>query len=70
MRYLPFIVIGLLCLPAPAPAADRDEEECEAVKEKIRKVQSKMRSGYSAKEGVKLNARLLELRRKRAKVCD
>lgn len=69
MRYLPFIVIGLFCLAAPAAAADRDEKECEAVKKKIRKVQSRMRRGYSAKEGNKLNARLLELRRKRAKVC-
>ena len=69
MRYLWLPVIALLCLPAAAPAADRDEQECEAVKEKIRKVQSRMRRGYSAEQGVKLNARLLELREKRKKVC-
>ncbi len=69
MRYLPFIVLGLLCLPAPSPAADREEDECKAVKEQIRKLQSRMRRGYSAKEGVKLNAKLLELREKRAKAC-
>ena len=69
MRYLPLLVLGLLCLPPPLPAADRDEEDCEAIKEKIRKVQAKMRRGYSAEQGVKLNARLLELREKRLKAC-
>lgn len=69
MRYLWLPVIALLCLPPAAPAAERDEQECEAVKEKIRKVQSRMRRGYSAEQGVKLNARLLELREKRKKVC-
>lgn len=70
MRYLSLLVTALLCLPAPAPAADRDEQECEAVKEKIRKVQSRMRRGYSAEQGVRLNAKLLELREKRKKACD
>ncbi len=69
MRCLPLLVLGLLCLPPPLPAADRDQDECEAVKEKIRKVQARMRRGYNARQGVKLNARLLELRKKRAKVC-
>jgi hypothetical protein len=70
MRYLPLLLLGLLCLPPPLPAADRDDEnECKAVKEKIRKVQARMRRGYSAEQGVKLNAKLLELREKRSKVC-
>lgn len=69
MRYLPLIVIGLLCLSPPVFAADRGEDECAEVKEKIRKVQAKMRRGYSAEQGVKLNARLLELRKRRSKVC-
>ena len=69
MRYLPLLALGLFCLPPPLPAADRDEDQCEAVKEEIRKVQAKMRRGYSAEQGVKLNAKLLELREKRLKAC-
>jgi hypothetical protein len=69
MRYLPLLMIGILCAAPPALAADRDEDECEKVKEKIRKVQAKMRRGYSAEQGVKLNAKLLDLREKRSKVC-
>jgi hypothetical protein len=70
MRYLPLLVLGLLCLPPAPGAADRDDkDECEAVKEKIRKVQARMRRGYGAEQGVKLNAKLLELREKRSKVC-
>ena len=69
MRYLLLPVLGLLCLPPAVAAADRDEDECEAVKEQIRKVQAKMRRGYGAEQGVKLNAKLLELREKRLKVC-
>ena len=69
MRYLPLLVLGLLCLSPPLPAADRDEDACEAVKEQIRKLQAKMRRGYSAEQGVKLSAKLLELREKRLKAC-
>lgn len=64
------LVFALLTAAAAAPAADRpDEEKCEEVKEKIRKVQDRMRSGYSAAEGVRLNEKLLELRKRRRKVC-
>ena len=69
MRYLPLLLLGLLCLPPPLSAAGRDADECKAVKEKIRRVQARMRRGYSAEQGVKLNAKLLELREKRSKVC-
>lgn len=64
--------LALAVLAASAPAADRARErerECEAVKEQIRKVQARLRRGYSAAQGVKLNEKLLELRKRRAKVC-
>ncbi|HEX2139762.1 MAG TPA: hypothetical protein VHG33_08625 [Woeseiaceae bacterium] len=69
MQYLPLVVIGILCAAPPVFAADRDEDECEEVKQEIRKVQAKMRRGYSAEQGVELNAKLLELRERRSKVC-
>lgn len=68
---LPALLLALLAATAVAPAADRAEEkaECERVKEQIRELQSRMRRGYRAAQGVKLNEKLLELRKRRAKVC-
>lgn len=65
------VVLALAAFAAAAPAADRGDrkEKCEAVKEQIRKVQQRLRAGYSAAQGVKLNEKLLELRKKRAKLC-
>ena len=42
---------------------------CEAVKAKIRYVESRMRAGYTAKQGIRLEERLRELRRKRSRLC-
>lgn len=64
------VVAALALMPALQAAAAADtRDECEKVKAEIRKVQEKMRRGYSAAQGVKLNARLLELRERRLKVC-
>jgi hypothetical protein len=66
------LLLALLVAAVAAPAADRKrdrEKECEAVKEEIRKVQARLRRGYRAAEGVRLNAKLLELRKQRAKLC-
>ena len=65
------LALTLLALAVAAPAADRRdrERECAVVKEKIRDVQKRLRRGYRAAEGVRLNGKLLELRKKRAKVC-
>lgn len=65
------LALGLLALSVVVPAADRAdrEKECAAVKEKIRDVQQRLRRGYGAAEGVRLNRKLLELRKKRAKLC-
>lgn len=65
------LALALLALAVAAPAADRRDRdrECAAVKEKIRDVQKRLRRGYGAAEGVRLNRKLLELRKKRAKLC-
>ena len=49
-------------------AADR-RAECRKVKEKIRKIESRMRQGYTAKQGIRFDERLRELKKKRYKLC-
>ena len=44
-------------------------DRCKAIKEQIRKIESKMRQGYSAAQGVKLDERLRKLREQRRKAC-
>ena len=43
--------------------------ECKKVKEKIRQIESRMRQGYSARQGIRYDERLRELKRKRSKYC-
>lgn len=70
MRTLLAITLALLWHSHPVVAGDkRDRDECQAVKEEIRRIQARMRRGYNAAQGVKLNAKLLELRERRLKVC-
>ncbi len=58
-------------LTAQPAEADRGSESaaCRQVKMQIRRVESQMRAGYSAKRGARLEARLRELRDKRYRVC-
>lgn len=70
MRTLLVLILALLWHSHPVLAGDtRDKDECRAVKEEIRRIQARMRRGYNAAQGVKLNAKLLELRERRLKVC-
>ena len=43
--------------------------ECAEVKQAIREIESKMRSGYSHAQGEKYAAKLRKLKARRAKVC-
>lgn len=54
----------------PSAASTDDDQKCKATKEKIRKVQSKMRSGYTRAQGEKMEEQLRELRKKRKKFCN
>lgn len=70
MRVLQLWTVTFLFAVTSGFAADqRDREECEEIKEEIRKIQSKMRRGYTAEQGVRLNEKLLELRERRSKAC-
>ena len=49
-------------------AKDRDAD-CRKLAEQIRKIEARMRQPYTAAEGVRLDARLRELKRKRYRRC-
>lgn len=66
------VVIGLCALLCASTASGHDacrKDSCAKVKQQIRNLESKMRSGYSARQGERWSAKLRELRRKRAKTC-
>lgn len=52
------------CYPKSACKAD-----CEKTRREILKIQAKMRQGYGASEGARMEARLRELRKQRSKYC-
>lgn len=69
MKVLAWTLIFAL-LAAPAAEADKQTEAaCAEVKEKIRNIESRMRSGYTRAQGERYNEKLRELKAKRAKLC-
>ena len=63
-------LILVICVPEPA-CADRkaQQQACEAVKKKIRVIEARMRDGYTAARGIRLEARLRDLKDQRYKLC-
>lgn len=60
----------IICMPSPAIADRKTERQaCEAVKKKIRVIEAKMRDGYTAAQGIRLEARLRDLKDQRYKLC-
>ena len=62
------LLLMLVVLTASANAK-KDKEACEKVKQQVRAVQARMRSGYSAAQGIRLDERLRELKKKRYRLC-
>ena len=62
------LIVLALSLPADADAA-KDKKRCAQVKQKIAKIQSRMRQPYSAKQSARYQDQLLALRKKRYKYC-
>lgn len=62
---------GLMAMSPSDAALDREAKKkaCTEVKLKIRKLESRMRAGYSASQGIRLEERLRELKRIRYRVC-
>jgi hypothetical protein len=69
MRIL--IVVGLSFLLMPDLSAHEycPKAACEETKQKIHKIRSKMRQGYTRKQGEKMEADLRRLRAVRSKQC-
>lgn len=66
------VVIVALCVLAPvAGQAHKNcrDAECEETKQKIRRIEAKMRRGYTRAQGEKMEAELRSLRAIRAKRC-
>jgi hypothetical protein len=62
--------LALLLLAPPADARpDCDKLACDAVKQQIREIESRMRAGYSRAQGERFEARLRKLKRRRSKLC-
>ena len=60
----------LVLLTTPATAHNYcPKAECEKVKQKIRRIEAKMRQGYSRAQGEKMSDQLRELRAIRSKTC-
>jgi hypothetical protein len=66
LAFMLYLVYSATVLPAPM---DERELKCVETREKIRKIESKMRQGYSAKQGVRMQEELRSLREKRRRLC-
>lgn len=70
MKIPAWMLLLLLVALTPVGAHNRcDKAACAITKEKIRTIQSKMRSGYTRAQGERYEAQLRELRVKRSKIC-
>ena len=63
------LLIMALCLDVADAGKRTDEAACAEVKEKIRNIESRMRSGYTRAQGERYEEKLRELRAKRYKLC-
>ena len=69
MRILTVIAFCLLLTPGVSAHEVCSKAECEETKQKIRKIQAKMRQGYTRKQGEKMEEDLRSLRAIRSKKC-
>jgi hypothetical protein len=66
---LAFLMCLVFATKATPLVTDDREAKCAEAKEKIRKIESKMRQGYTARQGVKMQDELRSLRELRKRVC-
>lgn len=65
-------VLWLLAVFSPALRARNEklsQKQCDALDKKMKSIQSRLRQGYSAKQGRKYKARMRELQLKRFRHC-
>ena len=71
LAWMPLLPLLLLATQPPVHAHDRcGKAECAEIKQKIRTIEAKMRSGYTRAQGERYESRLRELREKRRKACS
>lgn len=74
MRSIPMICVTII-FAAPVQAAQACDSraacraECEKIERRIERLHARMRSGYDAREGEKMQAELRRLRRARLRAC-
>ncbi len=70
MKPAAWMLMLIISVLVPVHAGNKDDKAaCEQVKRKIRAIESKMRDGYSAAQGIRYEARLRALKEKRYKLC-
>ena len=69
MRILIVVALSLLLMPGVSAHEYCSKAECEETKQKIRKIQSRMRQGYTRRQGERMEEDLRELRAVRSKKC-
>ena len=70
MKPAAWMLMLIISVLVPVHAGNgNDKAACEQVKTKIRVIESKMRDGYSASQGIRYEAQLRNLKEKRYKLC-
>ena len=69
MRLLLTVALTFLLVAGSPAHEDTDKAKCAVVKEKIRHIQSRMRSGYTRAQGERMEAQLRKLKRQRKSKC-
>ena len=70
MKPAAWMLMLIISVLVPVHAGNgNDKGACEQVKKKIRVIESKMRDGYSASQGIRYEAQLRNLKEKRYKLC-
>ena len=69
MNRYAWLVLGVLCFAESDARTKSEAADCAEVKEKIRNIESRMRSGYTRAQGEKYEEKLRELRARRRHLC-
>jgi hypothetical protein len=70
MKFAPAVLLIIALMDITAMASTNvDKAACKKVKQQIRAIEARMRDGYSAAQGIRLDERLRKLKEKRYKLC-
>jgi hypothetical protein len=69
MHLLAIITLTFLLSTDATAAENIDKTKCAAVKEKIKRIRSRMRAGYTRAQGERMEAQLRKLKQQRRTNC-